>query len=323
MKISEIGERKIVDYILKRLETPSGSSLQKGDDAAMPVMQGTILTCVDMFVSKTDMPSSMSMLQAGKKAVTMAVSDLASKGGRPLFYLISLGLPPNLDFSEFQNIWAGIEEAARSYGGRIIGGDTNESSDLVIDTVVLGTAKRPTGRRGARPGDILAVTGTFGKTAAGLKILLDRRSASGFEQLVSSVLEPVAKLREGEALTESGCVTSSIDSSDGLARSLYELSRASGVGFRVEKPPVDPRADEFAKASGADLFEMTFYGGEEYEIVFTLERSMLSKAHEVTRRAGGTIIPIGVVTLMHQGLKAIWQGREVPIQDRGWEHFHY
>lgn len=322
MKISKLGERRIVDYILQRIEAPPGSSLQKGDDAAAPVLSGNILTCVDMFVSKTDMPASMSMRQAGKKAVTMTVSDLVSKGGRPLFYLVSLGLPLELEFSEFQNLWAGVEEAARHYGGKIIAGDTNESSDLVIDTFIIGTATKTTGRKGAKPGDILAVTGNFGRTAAGLKILKDKRSTVGFEDLVSSVLEPVARLREGLALADLGGVTSSTDSSDGLARSLHELSRASGVGFRVERPPVDPGAQEFARLSDSDLFEMVFYGGEEYELVFTLDKDMLLHADESMRRVSGRIIPIGRATPIEDGLRAIWQGSEVAIEDLGWEHFH-
>lgn len=322
MKISELGERRMVDYILQRIEAPPGSSLQKGDDAAAPVLSGTILTCVDMFVSKTDMPTSMSMRQAGKKAVTMTVSDLASKGGRPLFYLVSLGLPLELEFSEFQDLWAGVEEAATHYGGKIIAGDTNESSDLVIDTFAIGTANKTTGRMGAKTGDILAVTGNFGRTIAGLKILKDKRSSTGFEDLVSSVLEPVARLREGLALANLDGVTSSTDSSDGLARSLYELSRASGVGFRVEKPPVDPGAQEFARLSASDLFEMVFYGGEEYELVFTLEKDRLSHADKAMLRIGGRLIPIGAVTPIEYGLRAVWQGREVPIEDLGWEHFH-
>lgn len=151
--------------------------------------------------------------------------------------------------------------------GYIIGGDTNEASNLVISISLFGIAKKTEVvlRSGAKHGDIVAVTGFFGKTAAGLKILVD-----GFEApakirraLVESVLMPKARLKEGLALSQIKAVTASIDSSDGLAWSLHEIARASKVGFLINKLPIADEAEKFAETHNLDPLELALYGGEE------------------------------------------------------------
>jgi len=172
-------------------------------------------------------------------------------------------------------------------------------------------------RSGAKIGDIVAVTGSFGKTAAGLKILLQNLSAPSNikKTLVDSVLMPRARLNEGLALAETGAVTASIDSSDGLAWSLHEISRASHVGFVIDKLPIAEEAKQLAKMYKLDPLELCLYGGEEYELVVTVKPRLWKK---VTKKV--SLIRIGSVTkekilVLKAGKKAF------PIEPLGWEHF--
>ena len=121
----------------------------------------------DMLVGKTDVPPNMSLWQAARKALVMNISDFASKGVQPTAALVSLGLPRGVMRKDIEEIARGLNAGAREYGAYIIGGDTGEASDLIISISLYGTAEKTALmlRSGAKPGDILAVTGFFGKSA--------------------------------------------------------------------------------------------------------------------------------------------------------------
>ncbi len=278
----------------------------------------------DMLVDKTDIPSGMSLRQAARKAVIMNVSDFAAKGVEPTAVLVSLGLPRDLTRKDIEQIGDGLNEGAREYGAYVIGGDTGESSDLVISVSLFGLARKSALmlRSGARPGDVVAVTGSFGRTAAGLRILLHdlKARANVRSKLVESVLAPKAKLKEGLALSRTKAVTASIDSSDGLAWSLHEIARSSRVGFLIDTVPESNEVEEFAKMHKLDPIELTFYGGEEYELVVTLKPELLEKARKAVEQVGGELLPIGRVTADERVLLRI-RGKGKVIEPRGYEHF--
>jgi len=273
----------------------------------------------DMLVSKTDVPPQMSLWQAARKAVVMNVSDLAAKGVKPMALLASIGVPRSLKQRDIKQIGEGLNEGAREYSAYILGGDTNESTDLIISCTAFGMGKKRNLmlRSGAKPGDIVAVTGFFGKTTAGLKILLQNLSAPSRmrKTLVDSVLMPCARLKEGLSLAETRAVTASIDSSDGLAWSLHEISRASDVGFLIHKLPIADEAEQLAKTHRLDPIELCLYGGEEYELVITVKPSLWKKA---TKKV--SLIKIGRVT-REKTLILKQRKKTLPIEARGWEHF--
>jgi thiamine-monophosphate kinase len=277
-----------------------------------------------MLVDKTDVPRGMSLWQAARKAVVMNVSDFAAKGVEPKAVLVSLGLPRSLMRKDLEEVAKGLNAGAREYGAYVVGGDTGEASDLVISVHLFGTAERDALmlRSGAKAGDIVAVTGFFGKSAAGLRLLLDGQVVSPElrEVLVSAVCMPQARLREGLALRRSGAVTASIDSSDGLAWSLHELSALSGVGFLVSALPVAHEVKCFAEFNGLDALELALYGGEEYELVVTVNRKMWSEAEAAVEGAGGRLLPIGKATRDRQVVLDV-DGKKRLIEARGWEHF--
>jgi len=292
-----------------------------GDDvSAVDIGHGKLAVIkTDMLVGKTDVPPKMSLWQAARKAVVMNVSDLAAKGVKPIALLASIGVPRGLNKRDIEQIGKGLNQGAREHDAYILGGDTNEASDLVISCTAfgIGEKKRLMLRNGAKPGDIMAITGPFGKTAAGLKILLQNLSAPSKirKVLVDSVMMPRARLDEGLALAETSAVTASIDSSDGLAWSLHEISQASQVGFLIDKLPIAEEAKHFAKIHKLEPIELSLYGGEEYELVVTVKPTLWKKASKKV-----SLIRIGRATrektlVLKVGKKAF------PIEARGWEHF--
>ncbi len=323
---TNIGERKIIEIIANHLDAMPNSPVPFGDDVAavnLDEKQVAVLK-TDMLVGKTDVPPNMSLWQAARKAIVMNISDFASKGVQPTAALVSLGLPRGLMRKDIEEIARGLNAGAREYGAYVIGGDTGEASDLIISVSLYGTAERSTLmlRNGAKPGDVLAVTGFFGKSAAGLRLLLNNFSASANlrDVLLSAVCMPKARLKEGLALSRSCAVSASIDSSDGLAWSLHEIGKMSDVGFLVNSVPVADEVRRFAEFNHLDPLELALYGGEEYELVVTIKSKAWAGAEAAVEAVGGCILPIGKVTKDTQMLLDV-DGKKHAIEARGWEHF--
>jgi thiamine-monophosphate kinase len=322
----DLGERKIIELIQSHLSVMPDSPVPFGDDvSAVDIGSGQVAVLkTDTLVGKTDVPRDMSLWQAARKTVVMNVSDFAAKGVQPVAVLVSLGLPRDFMRKDVEELARGLNAGAREYGAYVVGGDTNEASDLVVSVSLFGTAKREALmlRSGARAGDVVAVTGFFGKTVAGLRLLLDGYAASKDlrEVLLGSVCMPKARLQEGLALCGSGAVSASIDSSDGLAWSLHELAKMSGVGFLINSVPVADEVRRFAEFNGLDALELALYGGEEYELVVTVKPSKWVAAETAVEATGGCLLPIGKVTRDKQVLLDV-DGEKRGIERRGWEHF--
>jgi thiamine-monophosphate kinase len=322
----ELGERRIIEIIQKRLDKMPKITVPFGDDVSAFEIEGGDLAVLktDMLVGKTDVPKGMSLWQAARKAVVMNISDFAAKGVQPVTVLVSLGLPGNLTQRNIEEIGSGLNAGARQYGAYVIGGDTGEASDLVISVSLFGIAKKNelVLRSKAKPGDIVAVTGPFGKTSAGLKILADRLKAPKdiSKALVESVLMPNARLKEGIALAQSGAVTAAIDSSDGLAWSLHEIARASKVRITVDSLPIADEVEKFAVVNKLGSSDMALYGGEEYELVVAVKSRMWNLATDAVKEAGGNLYPIGKITA-GKGVFLKTHEKPVAIESRGYEHF--
>jgi thiamine-monophosphate kinase len=324
--VEELGERRIIELFLERFRRTPDMAVPFGDDvAAIALAEETVAVLkTDVLVGMTDVPPTMTLRQAARKAVVMNISDFAAKGVPPRALLVALTIPRDYTRTEIEAIGDGLNAGAEEYETYIIGGDTSEGMDLTICCMVFGVAKRDTMilRSGARRGDVVAVTGLFGKTSAGLKILMDGHVAPpGLrEKLVDSVYRPRARLREGLALARTGVVTAAIDSSDGLAICLHELRRNSGIGLEVTTVPIAPEAREFAERHGFDPEALALYGGEEYELVVTVKPEGWQCAVKAVAEAGGTLIAIGRVVEGNEVTQR--KGTVVkPIPLRGWEHF--
>lgn len=316
------GERKIIDLIMKRLHRMPRMPIPFGDDVSgMDIGSGrlAILKC-DMLVGRTDIPKGMSLRKAARKAVVMNVSDLASKGIQPLAVMVSLGLPRSTTVQDVEEIARGLDEGAREYGAYVIGGDTGECDDLVIACYLFGISRRDmmVQRSGARPGNLVAVTGEFGNTLAGLQTLKTERdiSSSLREKLLASVYVPKARLNEGIALARARVLTASMDSSDGLAWSLHEIARASSVGIELDDVPISKAALDYARATGVDPVDLALYGGEEFELVVSVKKSAVKKA----LRGVKSLRVIGRVTRDTGTVTLLRDGKQTRVEPRGWEH---
>ena len=197
-----------------------------------------------------------------------------------------------------------------------LGGDTNESDDLVIDCVMLGNSVSIVSRGGAGIGDAVYVSGEFGLTASGLKILDGglETDPNFRERALQSVLMPKLKPRLADIISDKG--SASTDSSDGLALSLYSIAEASHVSINLRKLPIAKGVREFAEANDLRAEELVLYGGEEFEMVFCVGKTRSKKIEEECARTGIEIIQIGVVG---KGDGVFLKGRTV--RRKGWTHF--
>jgi thiamine-monophosphate kinase len=292
-----------------------------GDDVAVvPVSRKKLVLKVDMLVERTDVPKGMTYRQAARKAVAMCISDFAAKGVRPDSFMISLGLRRETTDAEVEELAKGFKDAEKKWRILLVGGDTNEAGELVIDCVMVGFASSVVGRSGARPGDVLVVTGPFGFPPAGLSILSGRTKAEGSfrRKALESVLSPNPSLETGMALAP--YLTSSMDSSDGLARSLHTLASMSGVGFEVDPLPMGQGVEGFAKTNGLDANHLVLAGGEEFVIVGTVNPRKLGNARRAVKRAGGELFVIGKATGEPKRI-FLRSGRAAKqIPDEGWTH---
>jgi thiamine-monophosphate kinase len=326
MTLAALGERRIIEIIQKQLDIMPEMPIPFGDDvSAYDLGNGKMaILKTDFLVDETDVPRGMSLRQAARKAVVMNISDFAAKGVEPLVILVSLALPKGLSRRHVEEIGKGLNSGAREYDTYVIGGDTGEASNLIINPSIFGIAEKGKValRSGATPGDLVAVTGLFGKTSAGLKILTEEMEAQPAMRraLANSVLMPHARLLEGLVLTQTGTVSAAIDSSDGLAWSLHEIAKASHVGFLIDRLPIAHEAKVFAKTNGLDPLELAMYGGEEYELVLTIKPRLWQKAEQAIEKVGGKLMLIGKATSMRKVLLAT-NGKKQEIEARGYEHF--
>jgi len=295
-----------------------------GDDiSAVRVPGGKVAVLkTDMLVGSTDLPPGMTLRQAAWKAVVANVSDLAAKGVKPLAGLVALGLPHSLTRSDIEQLARGLSEAAKAYKFPIVGGDTNESRDLTISIALFAitNAKKLILRTGARVGDLVAVTGEFGSSSAALRAVLEHgeRPEKLHRDLYRALYSPRAQLDLGLRMAASGTITSSIDSSDGLAWSLHQLSESCQLGIVVEDVPVSNAATDFARQYRLRALDLALYGGEEYELIITVNPRKFQKAF---RAANGRLKQIGYVTRGFRGVR-IKHGRSmILVKKKGWEHF--
>jgi thiamine-monophosphate kinase len=242
-----------------------------------------------MLVESTDVVKEMKMWQIARKSIVSVVSDMSAKGIKPPYFsLLSLGIPRDWTKHKIKNLIIGFEKASKEFNVIFLGGDTNESKELVIDCILVGftestTQKIPL-RNNAKVGDIIITSGRFGYTSSGLKILLfDSKAVSSFKKrAISSILLPNPSQKFGTLLGQ--YFSASIDSSDGLGISLYELAKQSKVNFYIDDIPFPKGLVEFTKTNSLNIYDMIFNGGEEYEILATVNQSNLRKVKVLAKK---------------------------------------
>lgn len=325
---AELGEDRLRDLIVSNLGKDLREILGYGDDAvAFGLGKGMILVVhTDALVGSTDVPVGMPPFYIGWKAVTMNVSDIASKGAKPLSLLFSWSLPKDFPSKSAVRIAQGMNAAARLYGTYVTGGDTGEAKDLVLAGIALGTVREDSlmRRSGAEPGDILALTGKFGLTSMGYKVLLDGFDAPGVlrKAAIDAIYTPKARLKEGLAVAKTGGITACMDCSDGLARSIHYLSEMSHIGFLISKIPIAAEVFRFASMYRLDPIELALYeGGEEYELILCVKRNCWRRVYSAVRAVGGHLYRIGEAISEREVYLESDGGSIEKIEPFGWQHF--
>ncbi|MFB5622721.1 MAG: thiamine-phosphate kinase [Nitrosarchaeum sp.] len=279
-----------------------------------------IVTKVDTFVQSTDMPLKMKLGDAARKSIIACISDFAAKGVKPQYGIISLNLPKMISQTKINEISKGFSRAVKEFNIRILGGDTNEGKEIVINVSIFGTTDSIVKRKGAKEGDIIFVTGPFGYTALGLEALLGniKENNSFVKKAIKVFTSPNPKLDFG--IKNKKYFTSSMDSSDGLSTTLNEMANQSKCKFVINNIPTGKDLLEFTKSHKKDPNDLVFHGGEEYEFVFTISEKYKSKIEKNASLLKTPIIEIGYVT-KGKGVFLEKQGKIIALQDLGWHHF--
>ncbi len=326
MKLSDVGERTLVELARKIFKRGAHVRVGIGDDAAVLDLDSfkcAVLT-TDMLAASRHFPHGTSPEQMGRKAVVVNLSDLAAMGAEPLGLIFSVGLPRGLKVKFVERLVRSMDIAAREHGTYIVGGDLDETEEIVISGMALGVVRRREflTRSGAKVGDIIAVTGKLGAAAAGLKLLLKRLPVNSYRALVRAQLEPRARVREGRALVRSGLVTSAIDVTDGLAANIWQLAKESKMKIVIDRDdiPEHPLVRKFAVQHGFNVDDFVLVGGEDFELLFTVRPRGWEKVRLTLKRVGTTATKIGCVT-KGRGVFIRTNGKTRKLPDRGYEHF--
>ncbi|RLE82838.1 MAG: hypothetical protein DRJ52_01425 [Thermoprotei archaeon] len=322
--LKNIGEKKLIKLIIKSLRKRH-LPLEIGDDATGIMFSGKYLVFkVDTIVGKYSLLPGMSFHDLGWRIVTATASDIIVKGGRPISFLLSITAPPDFSLRSLLDIVRGADRAAKFYGSYIDGGDTNEGNELVLSCAGLGEAKKLLRRLPLREGDTIAVTGFFGYTGLGFKYLLDsfKLPPAIKSKVLSKTLKPTARIDLVDVLEESAkYVRSSIDSSDGLAESLYQLlEKTERGGILISNMPVEEEFKELIDFS--TLLEAVFYGGEEFEIIVVIKRGFEKVVRKIFEKYNKDLIFIGRYCKDLGGVYFLRDsGAKIRLERKGWEYF--
>ncbi|MEX2107191.1 MAG: thiamine-phosphate kinase [Solirubrobacterales bacterium] len=316
-----MGEFELLAKVRGRLPAPGPRvRIGVGDDAAVTVPGGATATSVDALVEGVHFRRGQAELAlVGRRALATALSDLAAMGAEAGEAYVVLGAPPDLGEDECLELIDGIAALAAETGTTVAGGDVTRAPALTLTVTVVGHAATPeqlVSRGGARPGDLLVLTGEIGGAAAGLLLLESPELAKAVPEQTAGrlrrrLLDPVPRLGAGRALAAAGA-TAMIDLSDGLGGDAVHLAERSGVAIRVDAGalPLAKGVAEVAAAAGRDPLQLATSGGEDYELLATLPPERLGEASIAMGEAAET-------TLTRVGEVAAGEGVEIRLPGGG------
>ena len=302
LKISDIGEKELIRYILSNFK-----SITPDDTAITPFQDSNLISTTDMLIQSRHFPKNMSYFDMGFKAVTVNVSDLAAMGAEPFGFLLATALPKDLELESFKQIVDGVFAACDYYHIPLIGGDTNEASEIILTGTALGLADNPLMKDTYSKGDLVAITGDIGHAALGFEI-------DTFDNIYTKkAFKPEARIKEGLILKD--FATSATDITDGLASELYTIKK-DGYGFMIHEEMLNI-SDEYkklAKDLNLDYLDLIFNVGEDFELLFTISKESLEKLPI-------DCIVIGEVTDSDVVELTLDNGFVERIENKGYEHY--
>ncbi len=345
--ISTIGEFGLIDRIRKIIDVRvDDSSLHDNllmgiaDDAAVykPSPGKVQLFTTDALIEGIHFDLTFtSFMHLGWKSIVANISDIAAMGGIPRYAIVTLSLPKKISVEMIEDFYRGAVSACQKYSCLIVGGDTTTSmANTMISVAMIGEADERTikYRGGATAGEYLCVTGHLGSSLAGLNVLkrekerfaqaLDQHAfepnLEPYTQAIEKHLMPKPRLDLSKILTERVNIGAMIDISDGLASEVHHICKNSGVGAAVHEHniPVDSVTQKIAGEFSDLPTEYALYGGEEYELLFTIS----DEQYNILDKLTNDVTIIGRITEKNKGIELIHEGGEhEPLRFGGWEHF--
>jgi len=334
--IAELGEFGLIDRITKNIKIKNSSTVKGvGDDAAiLEYAEKQIVVSSDLLTEGIHFNLMYVPLKhLGYKAVVVNLSDVCAMNAIPKQVVVNIALSGKFSVEAVEELYSGIHLACEKYGVDLVGGDTTSSlTGLTISITVLGEVEKENVvlRSGAKPTDLLCVTGDLGGAYMGLQ-LLERENEvfkvnenmqpqlTGFDYILERQLKPEARIDILSAFKKLGIKPSSmIDISDGLSSEIHHLCKNSNLGCNIfeDKIPLDFQTKKMAEEMNINPLVAALNGGEDYELLFTLP---LSDYEKVKNDPDFTII--GHMTEVAEGVNLITgAGSAIPLVAQGWEH---
>ena len=327
-------EDRFVDRLRQAIAGSDALVVGPGDDAAVFRAEGLLVVTTDTLVQGVDFLAGEDPARLGRRAMSVALSDIAAMGAWPVFFLLTIGFPESAAEDLPLTIAIAAARRAQEFGAVLAGGDLTRADQTFLSVAVWGRpAGQPILRTGARAGDSLFLSGSPGEAAAGLALA---RALAGLPagwtpeelpvpdltRLLAAYREPEPRLSLGRALVTDGLASAAIDVSDGLGVDAARLARASGVRLVMESDslPLSPALRSFAELSGTNPVETALGGGDDYELLFTVPPASAGPFSDPppdwgveVRRIGRVEPGEGVFLEEESGLR--------PIGDRGFDHF--
>ncbi|OGC93346.1 MAG: thiamine-phosphate kinase [candidate division Zixibacteria bacterium RBG_16_48_11] len=330
MKLSQKGEFGLIELIRKKCGWPGKKViLGIGDDAAVIKSDPNkllVLTTDALIQTVHFNLDYFSFYQLGWRSLAANLSDLAAMGGRPVCCLVTLGLNDGVSVENLMQFYQGVLALSKRFDCPVVGGDIVRSPrQIVISISALGEVEKTkvAKRSGARAGDLICVTGELGEAQAGLELLLKKRKNKSLQfspALTRKHLLPLPRLAESDFLVHNTKLNSLIDISDGLASDLHQICKESKVGAVIyeRKIPLGSKAVQAARLLKKNPLEFALYGGEEYELLFTLTKS---QAQRLLCKARFKLTVIGEILPRKEGVSLEKAGQKSKLLPQGYTHF--
>lgn len=327
MRIEKIGEFGLIDLIKGKTRSQDKSVLVNiGDDAAViePSKDKVLIFTTDTLVEKVHFDLKyFSSEQVGWKAMAANLSDIAAMGGLPKFALVTVGLTKSVPVENVIAIYDGMTDIAKRYKCKVIGGDTTFSPQgIFISIALLGEVEKKflVKRTGAKKGDLICVTGDLGEAQAGLEFL--KKNLPKKSPLVKKHLNPFPRIDEARALVKNLKISSMIDISDGLSSELFHLTEENNLGAIIheDKIPISRGCISLANSLRKSPLKWALSSGEEYELLFTINKKELPSLEKVKRK-----IRISVIGEMLDRKEGVMlqkrSGKKRKLTKSGFKHF--
>lgn len=332
MKLKEIGEfgfierfKPLFDNLVKE------NQMGIGDDCAIIPANDheDWLITMDLLIEGVHFLRDASPPELlGYKSLAVSFSDIAAMGGAPVGSFLSIAIPSDVDVEYLDAFLEGYRRLSSTYNTPLLGGDTTKSlKHIAINVCVIGKCPKGKARkRGmAQIGDAICVTGFLGDSAGGLQVLLNKiKSSFDSEYLTLKHYQPSPRLKEGMLLANNPAVHAMMDISDGITSDLKHILKASGVSanININSIPISEKLRNVAKANKWNLLDIAVSGGEDYELLFTMDSSQFDKLKELLfNELGCCITQIGVVVDGAPKIRFFDKGKEINLPNSGYNHF--